>query len=510
MNSRYLWSGKDIVEGDENIIWGLLEDRKSLFPTTIKQKIPAAIPSPPSVIVPKLIPQEKAPRPTSKVNKSMRNYSYSMKKFNNSSITTPRISRPPSSRSMKPEVLRIDSFFITSDMKKSVLEWVEALGLDYQPNLNPYLDNVTNGLLVCELIKVLENENIRINPNPRSNQAVFDNFERALNVFKSKRPEIPNSVINKPESLIQSVELVFAFVYSLMSAYPTAAPLEYQPSLLPYGAIGIRKLERTIVSWIEGLNILHPSPLYFAELIPELKKGVLLCVVTSKVTNIKIYNIFPDPKTEQATINNIRKSLEILRKLPLMSQKFTWSEKEIIKGNYSVLLGLLEDILRWVDGLPVRKNGLEYHKDGPYLRTEHNLQKNETFNTTFGSSSSSKNIKQPNFDNEDIIAQWLIRTGIEIPHSLCFNDDHITEFTTGVLLCNIISRLEKIKIPGIEKDPENKKAALQNISKALSIVKKKTGFPKEIKQLAEEVFQGNGSVIRFLMQEIIKFYNSPE
>jgi hypothetical protein len=77
-------------------------------------------------------------------------------------------------------------------------------------------------------------------------------------------------------------------------------------------------------------------------------------------------------------------------------------------------------------------------------------------------------------------------------------------------LCNIISRLEKIKIPGIEKDPENKKAALQNISKALSIVKKKTGFPKEIKQLAEEIFQGNGSVIRFLMQEIIKFYNSPE
>ena len=46
-------------------------------------------------------------------------------------------------------------------------------------------------------------------------------------------------------------------------------------------------------------------------------------MVTSKVTNIKIYNIFPDPKTEQATINNIRKSLEILRKLPLMSQKFT-------------------------------------------------------------------------------------------------------------------------------------------------------------------------------------------
>lgn len=56
-----------------------------------------------------------------------------------------------------------------------------------------------------------------------------------------------------------------------------------------------------------------------------------------------------------------------------MSQKFTWSEKEIVKGNPGVILGLLEDIYRCYDGLQTRKPGAEYHKDGPYLGKSVNL-----------------------------------------------------------------------------------------------------------------------------------------
>ncbi len=50
-----------------------------------------------------------------------------------------------------------------------------------------------------------------------------------------------------------------------------------------------------------------------------------------------------------------------------MSQKFTWTEKEIYEGRLSVVIGLFEDLHRCYDGLPTRKRGLNYFSDGPYL-----------------------------------------------------------------------------------------------------------------------------------------------
>lgn len=50
-----------------------------------------------------------------------------------------------------------------------------------------------------------------------------------------------------------------------------------------------------------------------------------------------------------------------------MSQKFTWTEKEIFEGKLNIFLGLLEDLHRCFDGLPPRKRGLNYFNDGPYL-----------------------------------------------------------------------------------------------------------------------------------------------
>lgn len=50
-----------------------------------------------------------------------------------------------------------------------------------------------------------------------------------------------------------------------------------------------------------------------------------------------------------------------------MSQKFTWSEKEIFECKIKVFVGLLEDLHRCVDGEPQRKTGQNYFKDGPYF-----------------------------------------------------------------------------------------------------------------------------------------------
>lgn len=50
-----------------------------------------------------------------------------------------------------------------------------------------------------------------------------------------------------------------------------------------------------------------------------------------------------------------------------MSQKFTWTEKEIFEGRIAVIIGLLEDLHRCFDGMAPRRRGLNYFSDGPYL-----------------------------------------------------------------------------------------------------------------------------------------------
>lgn len=99
----------------------------------------------------------------------------------------------------------------------------------------------------------------------------------------------------------------------------------------------------------------------------DISNGILLAEIVSTIFNVKIHGIFKDPKTEVTTISNIRKPLEILRRQTKMSQKFTWTEREIFEGKISVFIGLLEDLHRCFDGLPPRKRGLNYFKDGPYL-----------------------------------------------------------------------------------------------------------------------------------------------
>lgn len=105
----------------------------------------------------------------------------------------------------------------------------------------------------------------------------------------------------------------------------------------------------------------------FLQIQKDLSNGLLLSELVSLLFNTKLTGIFKDPKTEGTAISNLRKPLEILRKQAKMSQKFTWTEKELYEGRLSVYMGLLEDLHRCYDGLPPRKRGLNYFSDGPYL-----------------------------------------------------------------------------------------------------------------------------------------------
>ena len=100
-----------------------------------------------------------------------------------------------------------------------------------------------------------------------------------------------------------------------------------------------------------------------------LRNGVLLCALVSRVFKVRITGVFKSPKTETTCLSNIRKAMKVLQTSRKMSQKFTWTEKQIFECQRSIILGLLEDIHRAFDGLPARKRGNTYFDDGPYCGT---------------------------------------------------------------------------------------------------------------------------------------------
>ena len=82
---------------------------------------------------------------------------------------------------------------------------------------------------------------------------------------------------------------------------------------------------------------------------------------------MRITGVFKDPKTETTCLSNLRKAMKVLQTQRKMSQKFTWTEKQVYEGQRVVILGLFEDIHRAFDGLPSRKRGVAYFDDGPYI-----------------------------------------------------------------------------------------------------------------------------------------------
>lgn len=96
-------------------------------------------------------------------------------------------------------------------------------------------------------------------------------------------------------------------------------------------------------------------PSSILEIQEELKNGVIICKLVQFIFNVSIPGIFNDPRTESTKISNLRKATEILKREKSMSQKYTWSEKEIVKGSKEHILGLLEDMHLLFDGHPPRQ-----------------------------------------------------------------------------------------------------------------------------------------------------------
>lgn len=321
-----------------------------------------------------------------------------------------------------------------------------------------------------------------------------------------------------------------------MLSFPNLTGISPNVTDLPYFPQQIQELENSLLNWIISLGVLDTKyyPGNFQELIPDIVSGVLVCDIVGRVLEKPIPGIFRSPKTENSAFSNLKRALTPLRIEKRMSQKYVWNEMEILNGNLGVILGLLEDLHRFHDGFIPRKRGKSYHNDGPYLGSSF-LKSAPSFHTSklnIHDSPSASPIYSPRFKsprrllsteksaislykslydlNEEIPLPegftWLHDLDIKIPETLNLDSENILEFRTGILICEILGKLERNKIEGVHFKVNSHAACRHNISKAFALLRNKPQFPSELYFCEDFVFLGDGKIIRRLLGEIYKIY----
>jgi hypothetical protein len=247
---------------------------------------------------------------------------------------------------------------------------------------------------------------------------------------------------------------------------------------------------------------------------------------------------------------NLDLGLMALQKEENMSKGFVWDSIEIYAGNEMYILALLEDLHRFSKGLPMRKSGPAYHDDGPFFGNfgleRLNLAKSdekslwnsksvymspsrqESVHKSFiGTSSpasaysynslktsvemSCENISpriKPSKKLNLTSFEWLGEIMTSLPKTLDMTGEKISEFRSGMLLCEIMQTLEAKTIIGMQKAKKGTAAAAKNVSLVFDILRKKPNFSSKVYSIEKHVIDGNGHWIRLLLKEIYRLYKN--
>ncbi|CAG9321173.1 unnamed protein product [Blepharisma stoltei] len=495
INSDHLWAAEEIHDGSEEAIFGILNDIKSLY--LHKQIAKSSNAS----------PQENPPRNLSSPKLTIkRGYSKS-----NLGQVSPKEQSLVVEQIKSPKLIKV-----TDEMKAKVIEWITALELENHLKFDKRQDrdNFRNGVLICELLSVIIRKKIKCNYTPRGESEIRENFSKALKIIEEQN-EIPKWIDYYREDIcVGKKDYLWPVFWYLMVTYRKIPPQHFETNDLPYDTIALKKLDLSLVAWLQSLGLINKNISSILEVASNMRNGVLLAELIELLFPHKDIDIIKHPKTDHAALGNIRKSLHILRNDADMSQRHTWKEKQINQGDLGTILGLLEDIHRFADGLPPRK-GDNYYFDGPYLGVfkfsnpiipEPQSLKHYGMNRGEGELKINNTKKVEFFDSQNSgLEKWIESLGVASPN---LNKNTINEFRSGEILCEIIEKLERSPLNGLHSNPKTSAAALHNIRKALETLYKKPSFPSKYMFVDEDILKGDGNAIRSLLKDIKQVYHN--
>lgn len=560
MGSRYLWSASDLMKGEAGVIWGLLGDVWSYYKgksAALQNSLSARHRSVSNANAPSTVPFTSRFGTTPSSPKSIRSLSRLTRNKEEDTSMTQSLSRESLSALPQPS---------PREMESEVRAWLTDLKLGHflGHDSHHFLeDPFKNGVLLCELVSLLEGvEGLKANKKPLNVAAARENVESALSILRSQRPELPGALLRLGEKIVQgNSKAIWTLLWTLHRLH-IKHPSTALPSLLdlPYSDASLKRLDQSLAAWIHSLGASHlaVSPQGVMELLPAFRSGVLLGELVQKVLKIPIHGIVPNPKTEAICLSNIRKSLEPLRVTSQMSQEYVWRDKELQYGDLASLYGLLEDLHRLYDNQPPRRPG--FHPETPYLgpvlpvprfsvdsKPRHKVslsaasatdllsQSRTPYNAHFrvnrmesrdSEADLGKTLPRdgltPSLDNPRIfltfdstasrtqesgewLEGWLDLVGVQYPVPFSIKD-----LRNGVVLCKTLEKLTGARVPGCTEYPKTTAAALNNVRKALEMLRKRPNFPKELMFVEEEVVRGSESTIIALYAAIRASYRSKE
>jgi hypothetical protein len=472
MNSKYLWSMTEILEGDEESIFGLLGSIQEYYTS---KRISSRI-------------GNKSPK-----------------------ILNTRVFSALQLEEHEPEYSEIKNLLKNMGFAK-LLNGEKSHFLD---------DPARNGMLLYEVILRFEGVEISGITVPKSLSAAQHNLSRCLSFVYDKYPALGSKYLRTVENIINGDGTIWLLLEELINQPRNT---EKKASELPYSSEQLTKLQKAISDWISVVS--GKCFENFEIIVHEISSGVLLSELVQNC-GIPLTGIMKQPRTEKVRQGNIEKALDVLRKNARMSQKFLWQVKEIAEGKFSVILGLLEDLFRFYEGLPARKRGPNYHSDGPFLGKRMRKDDvsplritttalNKSFESITGYNTTRKHKEDIVPRGKDLISdelftfsasefEWVYNLGIGIGQ-IDFNAEEIEEFKSGVLLCQMVEKLERVVLSGVEGRPKSNAVALYNIGKAMKLLRNKPMFPSTLMFIEEEIARGKGEAVRSLLRAMQKVY----
>eukprot|EP00826_Nyctotherus_ovalis_P042013 TRINITY_DN4283_c0_g3_i4.p1 TRINITY_DN4283_c0_g3~~TRINITY_DN4283_c0_g3_i4.p1 ORF type:complete len:576 (+),score=56.75 TRINITY_DN4283_c0_g3_i4:321-2048(+) len=332
MNPRCLWSVQDIANGNENVIWALLDDiwhfyhgkaspfdpsyskvisHSSLRGASMKRaSLPPACTDKRELALDKAdgTPSFKSTSRTPKLSKNSNSYSLIHSRRSLSRDVSP-LEKSSHFRSQKVILLKNRKApVISKEQRHEINMWLSSLNITPLP-LNSNQPIKEHNILLSDLYSALTNtpsKSLQANGISAILSKLFGTSLSTARVEKLSK-ECAWKVLGMLKQLHNRKDI-------------SQAKEENSPMI---------ELEHSIINWLRRIGTVRDNIKTLCDINREIRNGTLLCEIAEVLTRKKLHGIFRCPKTDITAMSNIKKALECLRTLPRINCRYLWKYKAV-------------------------------------------------------------------------------------------------------------------------------------------------------------------------------------
>lgn len=263
-------------------------------------------------------------------------------------------------------------------------DWFSKLGFRVSRKKTLFDNNLRNGYLLCCVASYVFNRPLkRICKEPKTVVECKNNIESALNLIRGFKTTIPYELLWQTDEIMkgnpQIIWQLFSALKFLHQSNCTSGKMNFNQGAnlssvnmrtLPYSEDQIDQLGTSLMGWLISLGVFNRNlqlPSEIEDVLESVSEGVIISKIIFKLTGKVLRGLHLKPISKPNFTHNVRKCLDFLKEQPRMSRKFLWKVEPVVDCDKLSILGLLEDLHRFGDGLPRRRDP-HYFVDGPYIR----------------------------------------------------------------------------------------------------------------------------------------------